>query len=64
MADEFNVVVSIISFNFYFIKHFEDYLFQNTKFETPSSGRYKMGEIYEEDGFQKLKLNLQIRFIK
>ena len=54
----------ILCYHFYFIKHFEDYLFQNTKFETPSSGRYKMGEIYEEDGFQKLKLNLQIRFIK
>ncbi|MBV7440700.1 HpaII family restriction endonuclease [Weeksellaceae bacterium TAE3-ERU29] len=54
----------ILCYHFYFIKNFENYLFENTKLETPSSKRYKMAEIYEENGVQKLKLNLQIRFIK
>ncbi|WP_353164200.1 HpaII family restriction endonuclease [Empedobacter brevis] len=54
----------ILCYHFYFIKNFEDYLFQNTKLDTPSSSRYKMAEIYEDIDKQKFKLNLQVRFIK
>ena len=54
----------IICYHFYFVKNFETYLFHNTKLETPDPNRYQMAEVYEEDGFQKMKLNLQIRFIK
>ncbi|MBU2928390.1 HpaII family restriction endonuclease [Winogradskyella psychrotolerans] len=54
----------IICYHFYFVKNFENYLYQNTKLETPDKNRYHMAEIYEENGTQKLKLNLQIRFIK
>ena len=38
------------------------YLIDNIKLESPSSTRYKMFEIYEEDGRYYFKLNLQIRF--
>lgn len=54
----------IICYHFYFVKNFENYLFQNTKLETPDKNRYQMSEIYEENGMQKMKLNLQIRFMK
>jgi len=53
----------LICYHFYFAKNFEDYLFNNTKLETPSE-RNGFGKIYSENGLQKLKLNLQIRFIK
>lgn len=53
----------IICYHFYFVKNFENYLFQNTKFETPDKNRYHMAEVFEEDGIQKIRLNLQIRFI-
>lgn len=53
----------IICYHFYFVKNFEEFLFDNTKLETPDK-RNEFGSIYEENGFQKLKLNLQIRFIK
>jgi hypothetical protein len=54
----------LICYHFYFAKNFEDYLYNNTKLETPDPNRNKFGKIYSEDGFQKIKLNLQIRFIK
>lgn len=53
----------LICYHFYFTKNFEDYLFKNTKLETPDD-RIGFGKIYEENGKQKIKLNLQIRFIK
>lgn len=53
----------IICYHFYFVKNFENYLFQNTKLETPDKNRYNMAEVFEEDDVQKIKLNLQIRFI-
>ncbi|MCF8324021.1 MAG: HpaII family restriction endonuclease [Leadbetterella sp.] len=54
----------LICYHFYFTKNFEDYLFNNTKLETPDPDRHKFGEVYVEEGQQKMKLNLQIRFIK
>lgn len=54
----------LICYHFYFAKNFEDYLFNNTKLDTPDPGKHKFGNIYEEAGLQKMKLNLQIRFIK
>lgn len=53
----------LICYHFYFAKNFEDYLYNNTKLDT-GSGRNKFGKIYVENGQQKIKLNLQIRFIK
>lgn len=42
----------------------QEYLFRNTKFDTPSSTRHKFGTIYEKDGDLFINLNLQIRFLK
>lgn len=55
----------IICYHIYNKKEFEDYLFVNTKLDTPSATRYKFGMIEEDtQGNQFIKLNLQIRFIK
>lgn len=54
----------ILCYHIYNKNKFEDYLFNNTKFETASSSRHDFGKIYEEDGNLYFKLNLQIRFIK
>lgn len=54
----------IICYHFYFTKNFEDYLYNNTKLDTPDPNRHNFGDIYLENGIQKMKLNLQIRFIK
>ena len=44
--------------------NFEEYLFQNVRFERPSTSRFKYGAIYEENGRNFIKLNLQVRFRK
>lgn len=54
----------IVCYHFYFQKHFENYLYKNTRLETGSQGRHGFGQIYEENGLCKMKLNLQIRFIR
>lgn len=54
----------VLCYHFYFVTSFENYLFSNTRLETPSASRYHMAKIYNDSGTQKLKLNLQIRFIK
>jgi len=54
----------LVCYHFYFTKTLEDYLFNNTKLETPDPVRHKFGDVYVENGKQKIKLNLQIRFIK
>jgi hypothetical protein len=41
---------------------FEDYLLNNTRFETPSSTRHGFGQIYSVANDLMFKLNLQIRF--
>lgn len=43
---------------------FKNYLFTNTRFDTPSKSKHGFGSIYEENGQQYLKLNVQIRFVK
>lgn len=44
------------------LNEFQDYLFYNTKLETASTERHEFGTIYKEQGKNKIKLNLQIRF--
>ncbi|MBN2824571.1 MAG: HpaII family restriction endonuclease [Campylobacterales bacterium] len=46
----------------YFKEMVNRYLINNIKLESPSSRRYKMFEIYKDDGKYYFKLNLQIRF--
>lgn len=50
---------------YHLIQHnlLEDYLFYNTYLDTPSSAKFaSYGEIYNEDGINKIQLTLQIRF--
>lgn len=53
----------VICFHIYNLDKFMEYLFTNTKLDTPSSTRHKFGFIYKEDGRYFIDLNLQIRFI-
>lgn len=54
----------IVYYHIYNHNAFMNYIFNNTCFDTPSQSRHKFGKIYEECGYQKLKLNVQIRFVK
>lgn len=52
----------VLCYHIYNRNQFEDYLFQNTKLETASSSKHQFGKIYNENGINYFKLNLQIRF--
>ena len=54
----------VVCYHIYNRDQFEDYLYNNTKLDTPSTTRHKFGEIYEENGEKRIKYNLQIRFLK
>lgn len=55
---------NILCYHIYNRNEFENYLMNNTKFDTASSSRHEFGKIYEENGSLYFKLNLQIRFLK
>jgi type II restriction enzyme len=44
------------------IDEFKDYLFSNTRLDSPSSTRHGCGQIYKEGKNRLFNLNLQIRF--
>ncbi len=52
----------LVCYHLYNEDAFKDYLFNNTKFDTPSCSRHKFGSIYDERGSLFINLNLQIRF--
>lgn len=52
----------IVCYHFFDRNDLENYLFFNTRFETPSTSRHQFGNIYRENGECFLKLNLQVRF--
>ncbi|MGN1305121.1 MAG: HpaII family restriction endonuclease [Oscillospiraceae bacterium] len=54
----------IVCYHIYNHNAFKNYLFLNTRFDTPSKSKHGFGSIYEVDGQQYLKLNVQIRFVK
>ena len=54
----------VVCYHLYNMDAFQEYLFRNTKFETPSTTRHGFGEVYEKDGELFINLNLQIRFLK
>ncbi|MEA2092036.1 MAG: HpaII family restriction endonuclease, partial [Campylobacterota bacterium] len=54
----------IVCFHLFNEDIFRDYLLSTVKLETPSSSRHQFGSIFKESGETKIKLNLQIRFIK
>ena len=54
----------IVCFHIYDRNMLEDYLYQNTKFETPTGGRYNLAKVYKnDDGDYYFNLVLQVRFI-
>jgi len=53
----------VLCYHIYNHNEFHDYLFKNTRLDTPSASRYNFGYIYKENGKNYIKLNLQIRFI-
>ena len=52
----------IVCYHFFDRNDLENYLFHNTKFESPSTSRYLFGNIYQEGKLYFMKLNLQVRF--
>lgn len=52
----------VLCYHFYDRNLFEDYLFCNTKLETPSIGRYAFAQIEKKGNDLLFRLNLQIRF--
>lgn len=54
----------IVCYHLYNRDEFQNYLYKNTRLETPSTSRHKFGDVYVEKGKKYMKLNLQIRFIK
>jgi HpaII restriction endonuclease len=54
----------IVCYHLYNRDEFQEYLYNNTRLETPSTSRHKFGSIYTENGSRYIKLNLQIRFLK
>lgn len=52
----------LLCYHLYNDDDFRDYLFNNTKLDTPSTSRHDFGYLYEDDGAVFLKLNLQVRF--
>lgn len=53
----------VVAYHLYNRNAFEGYLLNNTKLETPSSGRHGFGTIYEQNGRHYINLNLQVRFV-
>lgn len=54
----------VLCYHIYNRNEFQEYLYNNTKLETPSSTRHDFGKIYEQNKEYFIKLNLQIRFEK
>ena len=53
----------VLCYHIYNRNDFEDYLFKNTRLDTPSTTRYEYSDVYRGmDGRYYVKLNLQIRF--
>lgn len=53
---------SVVCYHLYNRTEFENYLFNHTLFDSPSTGRYNYASIYKENGEYKMKLCLQVRF--
>ena len=53
----------VLAYHLYNRNAFENYLLNNTRFETASSSRHKFGTIYKENGRMYINLNLQVRFV-
>lgn len=54
----------VICYHLYNRDEFLYYLYENTKFESASTGRHEYGSLYQKDDEILFNLNLQIRFLK
>ena len=54
----------VLCYYLYNLDDFQEYLLNNTKLDTPSTTRYGIGKIIEENGRFFIKLNLQVRFTR
>ena len=54
----------VLCYYLYNLKDFQEYLFEKTKFDTPSTTRYGIGSVINKNGRAYIKLNLQVRFYK
>lgn len=52
----------VLCYHIYNHNEFQEYLFNNTRLETPSTTKYDFGTLYKECGKLLIKLNLQVRF--
>jgi len=55
---------NIVCYHLFNDDDFKEYLISQTKFDTPSTTKYKFGRLYKDDGDLFIDLNLQIRFLK
>jgi type II restriction enzyme len=53
----------VLAYHIYNRNYFEEYLLNNTKYETPSTTRHDFGSIYTIDNQDYFNLNLQVRFM-
>lgn len=54
----------VVCYHIYNQNAFRNYMLKNTRFDTPSKSKHGFGTIYDENGEQYVKLNVQIRFVK
>lgn len=54
----------VVCYHIYNHNAFKNYMYANTRLDTPSKSKHGFGSIYEENGEQFIKLNVQIRFVK
>lgn len=54
----------VVCYHVYNADAFRAYLFNHTRFDTPSTTRYGFGQVYKEGDSFFIKLTLQIRFIR
>lgn len=52
----------VVCYHFFDRNDLENYLFNNTKFDTPSTSRHEFGEVYKVNDSYFIKLNIQVRF--
>ena len=52
----------VLFYYLYNMRKFEEYLFKNLRFETPSASKHGFGQVYKDGDEYFFKLNLQIRF--
>lgn len=53
---------SVVCYHIYNRSEFEQYLYDYTYFDKPSTSRHDYMTVYQEDGKYKIKFNLQVRF--